>query len=467
MVKLTFFGGVNEIGGNKILIETKKTRIFFDFGLSFAKYGKFYSDFLQPRVSNGIGDYLDLGIIPDLHGIYRNDLLMNEKRKTSDKPEVDGVVLSHAHADHSSNISLLHKDMNIFCGETSKIILKALQESSQQNFYTDYYFYKENFVNRSTKPKIERIFKTFRTGDKIKIGDFEIEPVHVDHSIPGAYGFVIHADGIEIAYTGDLRLHGHKSSMTWDFVKKAEGVDYLICEGTRVGNERTTMTENQVYEKVKDTIKSTKNLVIANFPMKDVDRFNSFFAACEENGRELAISTKLAYLLEELQADKGLKIPKLKDVKIYLHKASWGTYTENDYATWERKFLNYETVTADDVRKKQNKFVVFLDYYDLKELIDLKPEANSTYIYSTSEPHDEEQTIDYNRMMNWLNHFRLKFENAHASGHASENEIKEIIKSIKPKNVFPIHTQHPEIFKNFAKNVVFAEYEKSINLNNL
>lgn len=466
MSKLTFYGGVNEIGGNKILLEDKQTKIFLDFGLSFSKYGKYYSDFLQPRLANGIGDFLDLGIIPDIDGIYRNDLLKNEGRKTAAKPEIDGVFLSHAHADHSWNISLLHKEMKIYCGETTKIILKAIQESSQMPFYGDFYWYKENFVDRKKKPTTERHFNTFRTGKKIKLDDIEVEPIHVDHSIPGAYAFIIHTSSGSIGYTGDIRLHGPKGYMTTEFIERARDakLDLLLSEGTRVGNEKKTMTEQEVHKKIKEIISSTKNLVIANFPARDVDRLNSFFQACVESGRQLAIPTKMAYLIEELQQDNGLQLPSLNEVIIYLQKTWWGRYEENDYSSWERKFLKLNTVTAEEVNKNQNKYVVFLDYFDLKELINIKPKEGSNYIYSISEPHDEEQMIDYERMQNWLRHFHLPLHTAHASGHASWEEIKEIVKLIDAKKVVPIHTEHPLLFKQFTDNVALVEYGKSISV---
>jgi len=47
---LTFYGGVDEIGGNKILLRDRDTKVFFDFGMSFAMKKKFYSPpFLSPR----------------------------------------------------------------------------------------------------------------------------------------------------------------------------------------------------------------------------------------------------------------------------------------------------------------------------------------------------------------------------------------------------------------------------------
>jgi ribonuclease J len=53
MSSLTFYGGVKEIGGNKILLEEEDTRIFLDFGMSFKRSNLFFSEFLQPRKCNG------------------------------------------------------------------------------------------------------------------------------------------------------------------------------------------------------------------------------------------------------------------------------------------------------------------------------------------------------------------------------------------------------------------------------
>ena len=75
MVHLTFYGGVNEIGGNKILLEDQGTKIFLDFGMSFKRRGKYFEEFLNPRTANGIGDFLEMELIPDVPGIYRTDLL--------------------------------------------------------------------------------------------------------------------------------------------------------------------------------------------------------------------------------------------------------------------------------------------------------------------------------------------------------------------------------------------------------
>lgn len=97
---------------------------------------------------------------------------------------------------------------------------------------------------------IPRKINEFRTGDKFKIGSLEIEPIHVDHSVPGAYGFIIYTSEGPIVYTGDIRLHGTHSEMTRDFISKAKQVKpiALITEGTRIADEAKEESEDKVYK---------------------------------------------------------------------------------------------------------------------------------------------------------------------------------------------------------------------------
>jgi ribonuclease J len=97
---LTFYGGVNEIGGNKILLEDKDTRVFLDFGKSFSRRSKFFEEYINPRVSNGIEDYLTMGLLPNVQGVYRDDLMKMAQRHATD-PNIDAVLLTHAHSDHA------------------------------------------------------------------------------------------------------------------------------------------------------------------------------------------------------------------------------------------------------------------------------------------------------------------------------------------------------------------------------
>jgi ribonuclease J len=69
MVELTFFGGVKEIGGNRILLEDNGTRVFLDFGLSFSLRKKYYDEFLQARSFAIIDEYVAFGLLPAVKGL--------------------------------------------------------------------------------------------------------------------------------------------------------------------------------------------------------------------------------------------------------------------------------------------------------------------------------------------------------------------------------------------------------------
>src|SRR3990170_5187091 len=208
---LTFYGGVDEIGGNKILLQDRDTRVFFDFGMSYAMKKQFYSPpFLSPKSEKSLQE---LGILPNLEGVYKFD---------PKPPAVDAVFISHGHLDHSAYLSFIKREIPVYCGETTKTILQTLGEIRRADL-------------EFSVADID--FKTFRTGRKIRVGSLEIEPSHVDHSVPGAYGFVIHTSNGAVVYTGDFRDHGAKPEMTRDFVENAKN-----AKPTAIVTEATNMT---------------------------------------------------------------------------------------------------------------------------------------------------------------------------------------------------------------------------------
>jgi ribonuclease J len=97
-------------------------------------------------------------------------------------------------------------------------------------------------------------------------------------------------------------------------------------------------------------------------------------------------------------------------------------------------------------------------FFELKELIDVKPEAGSSYIRSVCEPFDIEIELDLKKAENWLAHFGLyPYTYIHASGHLNYDQIREVVKTVQPKVLIPVHTQHPEVFQNFHDNVILPE----------
>ncbi len=467
MAKLTFYGGVEEIGGNKILLEDNGTKIFLDFGMSFSKRGLYFEEFLTPRTANGLGDFLEMKLIPDVTNIYREDLLEHLGRKSED-PDVQGVVLSHAHADHANYISFLHQDIPIYCGETCKYILEAVDEQSQRSIENEVLSFKKRPLFRSNyrKPSIKRRFKTFRTGDKIHIDSLEIEPIHTDHSVPGAYGFIIHTSEGAVVYTGDLRMHGLHANMTEDFMNAAKESKpiAMITEGTRINIEKTDESEQKVYNDSKKEILNCKHLSIVDFNFKDVDRFTTFHRMSKDLGKKFVISFKHACFLEKYHKDKKIKAPDSRDENILILKPRrmTGTYINEDYTDrYIKERLDYPNIiTAEEINKDPNEYMIVLNFWYFNTLIDLKPHGG-TYIHSLSEPFNEEMEISYERMHNWLKHFNLRFVQSHCSGHICGPDLKELINDINPRELYPIHTEHPDLFRKLdMKTTMIKEGKK-------
>ena len=478
MTSLTFYGGVNEIGGNKILLEDQATRVFLDFGMSFSLANQFFDEFMQPRKCNGIVDLLEFGLLPDLEGIYRCDYLNHCKLPSGETPSIDGVLLSHAHMDHSSYIHYLREDIPIHCTQASKDIMQALDETGSSGT-CELISLKESFqtyINskggesklQGEQTKKSRPYNIVE--NRFTIGEFEAEALPVSHSLEGATAYILHTSAGPVVYTGDFRFHGYKGDETRRFVERAAEVEpvAMICEGTRI-NSTQSDSEERVKEVAKERVDKTDGLVVANFPVRDTDRMQSFFRVARQTDRALVINLKQAYLLE-LFRKSGIPTPRIDDeqIRIYVPRKTWGVYGDDrfsekiqreDYDYWEREFLDHaNAVTARDIRENQDDYIFRCDFFELKELIDVKPEAGSCYIRSVCEPFDIEMELDLKKAENWLTHFGLyPYTQIHASGHLNYDEIKEVVETVQPKALIPVHTQHAEVFKNFHDNVVLPE----------
>jgi len=95
---------------------------------------------------------------------------------------------------------------------------------------------------------------------------------------------------------------------------------------------------------------------------------------------------------------------------------------------------------------------VSLDFYSFAELIDIRPEAGSYFIYSMSEPFTEED-LEEEVLHNWLQHFGLRYHQLHASGHMSPKELREAVNMVKPDKLIPVHSEEPELFRKHYRSV--------------
>ncbi len=520
MAKLVFYGGVKIIGGNCVILEDDGSRIMLDNGMCFSKENKYYRNFLNSRGPNDIRDYLILDLIPKIKGIYgkrhitdpcideldaeshyifKEDLESYEEyKKQNGQPFIEAMLLSHAHLDHFRNIVFMPKEIPIICSDITHHLLKIISDLNDKVDYLNYMPYecgkKGGYFPGRKKNKVseKRSFKIIKPYEVIKIEKFEIVGYPVDHSIPGAMAYKIKtSNGKEIVYTGDIRFHGHQNErkLSEEFVNKVSSteIDVLISEGTKI-DDSNKISEEDVYNNVLNNIKKDVNisskLIFTAFPWKSVTRFRTVYnIACDLN-RIFVIQPKLAYTLHNLQNFKSLEIKDIlaKDnIRIYKPRKDSMTYADGDYVkskeclSWDTKWSekkkggdfdeilyancygNDKFTKAYELHLDPSKYIMHLDFYNLNELIDIRPPVKSHFYNLKTEPFSEEGRLDLVLLKKWMELFDLNCNaKFHASGHASGPEIIKMIKIINPKLVFPIHTEHPELFNfpNTEKTII-------------
>ncbi len=482
LAEITFHGGVHDIGGNKFLVEDKGTKILMDFGMSFRDEGKFFSQFMNARTSNSLTDLFDLGILPNIPGMYRRDYTRHMDLGGDEETAIDAVLLTHAHVDHCKYISYLRPEIPVYCSEASKLIMQNYDDTGTDQYLT----LKERFqvyTNRNgelSKKKgedvqIPRNIQVFEEGKKFSIDSVDVEPMPVDHSIPGVNAFILHTSSGSIANTGDLRFHGRRANDTEKFVERCgeSELDLILCEGTRV-QKADSKTEFDVEQGSTKIINDTEQLVICGYPIRDLDRLMSFYLAAKNTNRFLVIDLKQAYLLKLFAGSANFSnmYPRPDDahIKIFLPRGSWGLIDKDlakfsdkllrmDYKKWEQEFLDYpNAIDYRYVAANQKDLIFYCSDFNLQNLIDIKPSPGSTYIRSLTEPFDVEMEIKEEQIKNWFEHFGIisrerDWHQIHVSGHGDSTQIMRVIDGAQAKKLIPIHTQHDEYHKRMHSNV--------------
>lgn len=514
MVSLTVYDGALGIGGNKIYLEENGKGVFLDFGKNFGKYGSFYEDFLKSRDTRGIHDLMYLDLLPKLN-IYRPDLIPADL-SVSQYPslKVGAVLLSHAHLDHCGNIGMLRKDIPIVASPESMVIMKGIQDTTNTSIDTDITYISprqptddlglylasvpsmnyqgKDFYSTEKPSEALSAFLSSKPGQnapkarkKFEPGrcsfydnaafPFEIRAHPVDHCILGATAYILRGE-TTVVYTGDFRLHGKREQSTRDFISHAKDTSVLITEGTRAGpsGEREKTSEQSVSEICRERVETSSGLVIADFSARNFERLESFQEVAHKTGRELIVTAKDAYMLHSLQCVEGFCIG--DSLRIY------DEITDKSRRKWEQEVVqplyseNY--IRHESIRENPNNYILCFSFSDMKHLLDIKPNGG-TYIYSACEAFNEEMGVDFYRLWHWLKRFEINTcgfslekqdggsyelcfdEHYHASGHASGEDIIEVIDQIDPDCIVPIHTESRNWFaKNFDKVKFVVEGER-------
>ncbi len=462
MTSVTLYGGVGEIGGNKVLVESGDARVLLDFGTRMGYESDYFSEFVNPRTNTALRDRLTIGAIPRLDGVYREDLVRpsgyeslaqvaasrvlrpdspyfrlegvltyEEYVAGTGKPFVDAIFLSHAHLDHTGDIGYLDHRIPLFCSATTRTLVQAIDDVSNQGSEAlassarDVWFTGEKATFPGT-PKIERSealereCHTMADGGVVEIAPgMKVEMYEVDHSVPGAASFVVEAGNLRILYTGDIRFRGTHPMSVEEYAAKVGRVDVLVCEGTRVASTEV-VPEAAIGGHMREQFSKPPGLVFVDFSWKDTTRFETVRAAAAEAGRTLVVNARMAYLLRKLRMPPG------DNVAVFLKRRGSCLYSPSDYSNFKHEYglsvdwsdgidaTHYETgLTAEQIRAHPGKYVLMLSYYEMGQLFDLADAEGqipgSRFIRAQCEPFSDEMEIDEERLIHWLERFGIAY----------------------------------------------------------
>jgi ribonuclease J len=506
-MKFSCYGGVGDIGGNKILVKMGKASIFLDFGLSYSEEGLFFEEFLQPRSGCKIHDLLKLGMLPKINGIYRQDALCpkdfenyNVRAKDFWKTNIqsfeeaqkkgawhpDALFISHAHLDHCGYAPYLGA-FPFLCSQTTQKLMQAIAEignlqslDKQLTATKDRkmaqlktgFFPGEPKVGYA-KQEINREFCNLEHKEPQTIkNELTVTAFEVDHSIPGSMSCLLESKGVQVLYTGDIRFHGKSGYNLGD---ELNGLvpDVMFCEGTRIDKTEPD-NEKQVESDLAEIFSESEGLVMVGFTWKDIDRYETVRDAAIKSGKTPVFDPRLAYLLARLGRsvyDEG--------ATVFLERCGSMLYSPGDYSNYKHKVgdmalsewsNNRDNKTVDtkhlekgvdalELNKNPSSYVLHMDYFRFKNILDFNLPEGSVFVRAQCEPFNPRMELSQKRMIRWLEHFNINAKNdykpyqIHASGHASGPEIQDMINKIKPKLLVPVHTKNPKRFKNPAGGI--------------
>ncbi len=386
-LKISFLGGVGEIGKNMMAVEYGNDMIIIDAGLTFP------SDDMPG---------IDL-IIPD-----SNYLLQNKDR-------IKGLIVTHGHEDHIGAIPYLLQNINV------PIYATRLSCALIENKLKEHKKIKAKLV--SVKPK-----------QTIKLGVFSIEFVKVTHSIGGAVGFAITTPAGVYFHTGDFKVdytpidgEGMDLARLSEINKK--GVLLLTADSTNAERPGFSMSEAKVGKTI-DAIFSQnkqKRIIVATFA-SNIYRVQQLLNIAEKYGRKIAFSGRSMINVCETASKLGdLKFNKENTIDI----TRVDRYPDNEICI-------LSTGTQGEARSALTRMAE-------GDFNKIEIGENDLIILSSSAIPGNEKAI--NNVINLLykKGAEVIYESmaeVHTSGHAYQEELKTLHALLKPKYFIPCHGEY-------------------------
>ncbi len=401
-VKITFLGGVGEIGKNMTAIEYDNEIIVIDAGLAFPT-GEFPG--------------IDL-IVPDMSYL------------TANKNKVKGIILTHGHEDHIGALPYVLNELRVPVYGTAMTL--ALVDNKMQEHRLEY---------KAVRVKHRSL---------LKLGNFQIEFIKVSHSIAGALALCITTPVGNIIHTGDFKIDfAPIDNVMTDLTRFGElgkrGVNLLLCESTNVCRKGYSMSESNVGKTLEGLFEKYKEdrLFVATFA-SNVHRLQQLLWLAEKFKRKVAFAGRSMINVSEAAAKIG-ELTYNKENIVDIDKI-------DKYADKELLILSTGS---------QGEPLSALTRMSHGDFPKIKLGEGDTVVFSASPIPGNEKAV-YN-VINELfkkgaNVIYDELAEVHASGHACQEELKTIHALTNPKFFIPVHgeyrhlKQHKELAISMGMN---------------
>lgn len=419
---IEFYGGLGVIGGSKIMISTPGARVLLDLGLDIPSGADLFRAPVGTRPGHELADYLNTGQAPELPGIYDPALLPVRGPRAAGlvdlghpDPRPSAVFISHAHIDHDGMIGFVRPGLACYAHPRTVAIHRALRSAG--------------LGPAGHAPTLQEA----PPDRAVVVGDVTVEPIEIDHDIPGACGFLVTTPDGRVAYTGDFNTH--RGNASFGFADRVKGVEVLITETTMLSFDplpEEPPGEREVAEVVAEQL-SLPGLQLISLYERDLDRCQAMINLAGRVGRTLIWPGQQAAFLH-LMGLTGVATwdDSRPQRSVHVEAVSNATTEAGPMAM----------IALADVWADPGAYVVQTDSRDNAGLLDLPIGEQTRWIHSQGEPLGPFMP-DWQPFADWLDHLGVDCVEAGSSGHAGPLGLVDLVRRINPGVVFPIHGFRP------------------------